>query len=245
MNKKNKYVWIFNLIFAIGLILYISYNLFFPTFKASYPNLFIEKVDSKYTYIPLGDSYSIGEGAGVSNSWSAQLVNQLKDDGIDIEIVSNPSKTGFTTFDLINYELPIFYKANPNFVTIMIGVNDYVQGIDIETFETNLEYIVTEVLKTTPKRNVYLINIPDFSKTPNGNRYSSGRDVEEGLIQFNFIIEKVATNNNITLIDIFNLSQEIARDQNNLAMDKLHYSKEGYNLFKEKISLDTRDSFIK
>src|SRR6266446_8002356 len=85
---------------------------------------------AKIRYAAIGDSYSIGEGASPNESWPAVLTRHLNAQGLHIDLVANPSRTGWTTRDAIDLELPIFLTSEPNFATLLIGVNDWVQGID-------------------------------------------------------------------------------------------------------------------
>src|SRR6202023_4231296 len=84
-------------------------------------------------YAVIGDSYSCGEGATPKESWPALLTQHLKAQGVDVDLVSNPSVTGWTTKDAIDRELPKFINSNPNFATLLLGVNDWVQGVDETT----------------------------------------------------------------------------------------------------------------
>src|SRR6266436_1157639 len=83
-------------------------------------------------YVAIGDSYSIGEGASPNESWPALLTRHLNAQGVHVDLVANPSRTGWTTQQAIDLELPIFLGSKPNFGTLQIGVNDWVQGIDAE-----------------------------------------------------------------------------------------------------------------
>src|SRR5712692_9201248 len=85
-------------------------------------------------YAAIGDSYSIGEGASPDESWPALLTRHLNAQGLHVDLVANPSRTGWTTQQAIDLELPIFLGLKPNFATLQIGVNDWVQGVDAETF---------------------------------------------------------------------------------------------------------------
>src|SRR5438105_9532949 len=97
-----------------------------------------EKTDQqRIRYAAIGDSYSIGEGASPNESWPAVLTRHLNAQGLHIDLVANPSRTGWTTRDAIDLELPIFLTSEPNFATLLIGVNDWVQGIDETTFRKN------------------------------------------------------------------------------------------------------------
>src|SRR6266571_9055873 len=88
----------------------------------------IDKSEDKIRYAAIGDSYSIGEGASPKESWPAILTQHLNAQGLHVDLVANPSRTGWTTKDAINHELPIFTESKPDFATLQIGVNDWVQG---------------------------------------------------------------------------------------------------------------------
>src|SRR6266699_5408790 len=105
------------------------------------------KIDEeKIRYVAIGDSYSIGEGASPNESWPALLTRHLNDNGLHVDLVANPSRTGWTTQQAIDRELPIFVESKPDFATLQIGVNDWVQGIDAETFRKNFTYLVDQML---------------------------------------------------------------------------------------------------
>ena len=151
--------------------------------------------DSEKTirYAVVGDSYSIGEGATEKESWPALLARHLTKSGRPVELVSNPSRTGWTTQDAIENELPLFRAAQPDFATLMIGVNDWVQGVDEATFRTRLAHLMDEMLKVLPnEKRLLVVNIPDFSVTPDGPNYARGRDISAGLTSFNRIIAEEA-----------------------------------------------------
>src|SRR5712691_12652589 len=137
--------------------------------------------EEKIHYVALGDSYSIGEGASPNESWLAVMTRHLKSQGIDVDLVANPSVTGWTTKDVIERELPIFRKEKPNFGTLLIGVNDWVQGIDDNTFRQRFCFIVEEMLKVlATKDRLLVVTIPDFGVTPAGPKYGRDRDISQG-----------------------------------------------------------------
>ena len=78
-------------------------------------------------YVALGDSYTIGTGANTNEAWPVLLTKHLNDVGIKTELVANPSKNGFSTQNVIDMELPVFDKSGATFVTLLIGVNDWVR----------------------------------------------------------------------------------------------------------------------
>src|SRR5437879_4108855 len=106
-----------------------------------------KKIDKeKIRYVAIGDSYSIGEGASPNDSWPALLTPHLNSKGLHVDLVANPSRTGWTTQQAIDRELPIFVESKPNFATLQIGVNDWVQGVDVETFRKHFNFLVDQML---------------------------------------------------------------------------------------------------
>jgi len=64
-------------------------------------------------YVAIGDSYTIGYGVLEVDRWPNVLVNNLKKEGIDINLVANPSVSGFMVRDTIDFELPEVEKISP------------------------------------------------------------------------------------------------------------------------------------
>ena len=185
-------------------------------------------------YVALGDSYTICEGASSTESWPVILSKHLTDAGIPTDLIANPSRTGWTTQDLIDNELPIFDAAAPHFATLLIGVNDWVQGISAEKFHSNLNFIIDHVQKKIGSKLV-LITIPDFSVTPEGPKYSKGRNISEGLQEFNTIIKDEATKRNLKCVDIFPVSLEMKGKAELVAADGLHPSAKEYAIWENLI----------
>lgn len=190
----------------------------------------------KIRYVALGDSYTIGEGAEKEEAWPVLLTKHLQETGVKIELVANPSVTGWTTQDLIDKELPVFNSSNPTFATLLIGVNDWVQKVEKEKFHSNLNYIIDKVLEKLPnKKNLVLITIPDFSATPNGGKYGHGRDITEGIKEFNAIITGEANKRGIKMVDIFPTTQQMNNKPDHVATDGLHPSAKEYALWETSI----------
>ncbi|HEY4284510.1 MAG TPA: SGNH/GDSL hydrolase family protein [Chthoniobacterales bacterium] len=180
-------------------------------------------------YVAIGDSYSIGEGAKPDESWPAVLTKHLHEKGIKIELVANPSRTGWTTQNAIDRELPVLTDAKPTFVTLLIGVNDWVQGVDEKTFRERLTVLMARMLEMLPdKKRFLVVTIPDFGVTPTGSRYSRGRNISEGIASFNEVILQEARKRNLPVVDIFPISKQMQNDHSLVAEDGLHPSAKEY-----------------
>lgn len=189
-----------------------------------------------YRYVPLGDSYTICTGTTEENSWPLILTNHLKENKIDIQLIANPARNGFTTKDVIEKELPVFVNSKPSFATLLIGANDWAQGIDAKTFQKNLIYIIEKVQETLPDKTKFvLITIPDFSVTPTGAQYSGGRDISPGISEFNKIIISEAKKRNLKTVDLFEVSKQMGKDDSHVAEDGLHPSAKEYAIWEKMI----------
>jgi acyl-CoA thioesterase I len=188
------------------------------------------KVDNEpVRYVAIGDSYSIGEGASPNESWPSLLTRHLNAQGVHVDLVANPSRTGWTTKDAINRELPVFVDSRPNFATLLIGVNDWVQGVDETTFRKHFVYLLDQMLASLPdKKRLLIVTIPDFGVTPTGARYSGGRNISEGITKFNQIVTEEARRRALRVADIFPLSKKMGTDPSLVAKDGLHPSAKEY-----------------
>ena len=188
-----------------------------------------QSTSEKIRYAVIGDSYSCGEGAKPTESWPALMTQHLKSQGVNVELVSNPSVTGWTTKDAIDKELPKYVNSDPNFATLLIGVNDWVQAVDETAFRNRLSYLLDSMLAVLPnKKRLLVVTIPDFGVTPTGPKYARGRNIHEGITQFNKIVTEEAHKRGLQVVDIFPLSKNMAHDKSLVAKDGLHPSAKAY-----------------
>lgn len=189
---------------------------------------------SEIRFVPIGDSYTIGEGISPNESWPVLLASDLKANGLNISLVVNPARTGFTTRDAIEFELPVLKKEKPDISALMIGVNDYFQGVSESSFRANLVFLMDEMQKVVGKK-MLVVNIPDYSVTPTGASFASGREVSAGIMQFNAIIEEEASKRGLKVVDVYSLSLEMGGDSTLVAADGLHPSGKEHALWEKKI----------
>lgn len=98
------------------------------------------------------------------------------------------------------------------------------------------------MLKVLPnEKRLLVINIPDFSVTPDGPNYARGRDISTGLASFNRITSDEAQKRRLQMVDIFPLSQKMRGHPELIAADGLHPSAKTYALWEELIFPAARD----
>lgn len=192
--------------------------------------------DNPIRYVALGDSYTIGQSVNESERWPNLLTEELNTSGINIELVENPSRTGWTSQHVIDYELPVMIKQQADFVTLLIGVNDYVQGVPIETFENNISIILDQVLKQVKTSDrVVVITIPDFGVTPAATYFDNPQNISSGIHEFNLVLTRAAKQRNIAVADIYEVSQGMTSNSGLVLDDGIHPSPAEYVLWKQAI----------
>lgn len=186
-------------------------------------------------FIPLGDSYTIGEGVKEAESFPSLLTKKLNETGITTLLTENLGASGFTSQNLIDFALPVLETLSPTFVTLLIGANDLFQGIRAKDFEKNVSIILSKVYDVLPdKKRTVIITIPDFTVTPYGKSQGLSAGFSDGLEKFNQIIKNQAKMNSFPVADIFPISREMEHDPS-LLTDDLHPSAKEYMVWVEVI----------
>lgn len=199
--------------------------------------LFLQNEKVPLKYIAFGDSYTICTGtSGTEQHWPDLLAKHLTEAGAKTELVVNPSRNGYSTQNLIDHELPLLKTQALDLATLLIGVNDWVRQVDINTYHNNLNYCIDEIQKKlNNKKNLVLITIPDFGVTPQGALYGSGRDISAGISEFNSIIKGEAKKRGLLCVDIYPLSLQMKSNKDLVAADGLHPSAREYALWESLI----------
>jgi lysophospholipase L1-like esterase len=174
-------------------------------------------------YLAIGDSYTIGTALPESDNFPAELARRLeRATGRKVE-VTNLGVNGYTSADLVREELPQVRPGGHDLVTLLIGVNDFVQGVAAERYRANLG-IIHSVLAAAqlPPGGLLVLSIPDFSVTPAGPGFGRPATIEAGLRAFNAVGAEVAAAHAAPFIDIFELSRAGIDRPGWIAPDGLH-----------------------
>jgi len=175
-------------------------------------------------YLALGDSYTIGTGAsGKAHNYPSILAARLaKATGRKI-VVTNPAVNGFTTSDLIDNELPYLTKLKPELVSILIGVNDLVQGRTLEQYRGSLAGIYDAIgaLRLSPGQ-VIAISIPNWSVVPAAATFGAPDDLKRLTDDFNELARREAQARGFTWVDITEVSTSRMGSPGWISSDRLH-----------------------
>jgi acyl-CoA thioesterase I len=192
---------------------------------------------SPIRYVALGDSYTIGTATGTpAERWPDQLVARLSSSPPALELVANLGVNGFTSRDLIEAELPRLETLEPDFVTVLIGVNDVVQGIAEATYRKNVSLILDRLLWRLPSTRIVVVTTPDYTVTPRGADYGNPAAQAAAIRRFNDAIAELAVERGVAVVDIHDLSLEAATDRSLVAGDGLHPSGAQYERWVDRIA---------
>lgn len=184
----------------------------------------------EFTYLALGDSYTIGQSVPVSDRWPNQLATELTNDTIAITEVKIIAQTGWTTGNLlqaIENENP----ENHDLVSLLIGVNNQFQNQDFEIFENQLEELIEKAIELAGgnKDRVFIVSIPDYGVTPFGANNAASIGAELDI--YNEHLRLRSEFYDLPFINITEISRMLENDDQALASDGLHPSGYQYALW--------------
>ena len=185
-------------------------------------------------YVALGDSYTIGTGVGQDERWPVQLAARVGPGRL--RLVGNVGVNGYTTGDVIQYEIPRLASLRPGFASLLIGVNDVVQGVADATFRGNAEAILEALLDNVRANRIVVVSTPDYTLTPEGARYGDPEVQRARIVSNNTVMAELAAIRKITVVDIFDLSARVRDEPSLVAGDGLHPSGEQYRLWVDRIA---------
>ncbi|TMD29359.1 MAG: SGNH/GDSL hydrolase family protein [Chloroflexi bacterium] len=187
-------------------------------------------------YVALGDSYTIGTSVAASERWPIQLVERLGGAGRPLQLAANLAVNGFTSGDVLAVEVPRLVDLRTGFVTLLVGVNDVVQGVPEATYRANLELILDALERSLPIGRIVTVTTPDYTVTPAGADYGEPDARRAGIVRLNAILEETARGRGVALVDIFDVSTRAASERSLVADDGLHPSGAQYALWVDRIA---------
>jgi acyl-CoA thioesterase I len=188
-------------------------------------------------YVALGDSYTIGTALRTAaERFPDQLVATLGPTPPALDLVANLGVNGYTSADLIRDELPALERLRPDLVTLLIGVNDVVQGVPLARYETNARVILDALLARVGADRTVVVGIPDYTVTPRGADYGDPRQQRDAIVANNASMARLADDRGIAFVDILDLSLRAAADRSLVADDGLHPSGRQYALWADRLA---------
>ena len=198
-----------------------------------------EIVAVNYKYLALGDSYTFGQNVCETCRFPEQLkdsIGQYLNDGdtFNLKLIA---QTGWTTTNL-NAAISIESLQNDyDLVTLLIGVNNQYQNIPFSVYEQEFVTLVNTAITKGKgdKNNLIVVSIPDYAYTPFGQGSSNPSTISSQLDTYNAFAENYCLANNITFINITDITRLGLNQPELVANDGLHPSTIAYSKFVERI----------
>lgn len=183
-------------------------------------------------YLALGDSTGAGVGSSNASGYARRLFIRIKHSRPESLLV-NRCHNGATTRDLLQHQMKDLSNLQPGLITVAVGTNDLIRGVNPEDFGRNYESILLR-LKEQTKAEIILMNIPDLSRAPAVPNYLR-ETARRHIVGFNKQIEMIAGRHKVVVIDLYTMTPEFSRHPMFFSEDGIHPSDTGYEFWAEAI----------
>lgn len=185
---------------------------------------------SSLVYVALGDSLSAGVGTDrYEDSWPYLVAQKLLVKNTKVTLKSE-AVPGYQTSDVIKKLLDPTIQEQPNFITVLVGVNDIHNQVSARNFQVNYDQILSRLSKET-KAKIYLVNLPYIGsdaliQAPYDTYFNFQTK------KFNQIIKELAAKYRVNYIDLYTPSFDLFRKSgDHYSADLFHPSAKGYKIW--------------
>jgi len=178
-----------------------------------------------YTYLALGDSYTIGEQVPFAENFPNQAVQLMRKTGFAFHAAEIIAKTGWTTDELSNVIENTAILETYDIVSLLIGVNNQYRGRSASEFKVEFEHLLQKTIQFAANKpyRIFVLSIPDWGVTP----FADGREREKiatEIDEYNYICETSTREFQANYIDITASQRTDGNKTEFLAADGLHPS---------------------
>ena len=182
-----------------------------------------------FSYLALGDSYTIGESVPVASRFPEHAIRLFQQNGIRFDPPRIIATTGWTTANLLNAIEGATLEPRYDLVTLLIGVNNQYQGRSIAEYEIEFDRLLNKAIQYAGNDTTHVVvfSIPDWGATP----FAASRNrqqITEEINAFNGVNKKITATKNVQYIDITPGTREALQDPTLVAQDGLHPSDKEY-----------------
>jgi len=191
-----------------------------------------------FTYLALGDSYTIGESVPLHESFPYQTVQLLRKNGLYFHAAEIIAKTGWTTFELAEHILHSRLNDHYDFVTLLIGVNNQYRSLSVEDYKTDFEFLLRKAIHFAGEKSshVIVLSIPDWGVTPFARKRDTKKITAE-INEFNAINKGIVAQYKTDYLDITESSRRAANDSSLVTNDGLHPSGKEYAAWAKQLAV--------
>ena len=199
-----------------------------------------------YSYLALGDSYTIGEQVASADNFPHQAVSILNKRKVDVADPVIIATTGWTTDELATSIREHNINETFSFVSLLIGVNNQYRGRDIANYRREFEQLLNQAIGFAGSRpeKVFVLSIPDWGATP----FAEGRDrvkVAHEIDAYNAAKKEITLAHKCHYIEITESTRQNAAHPAYLASDGLHPSGKEYAIWAERLANEVENEMKK
>ena len=156
-------------------------------------------------YVALGDSYTIGTSVAAAERWPNQLVGAR---GAGARTRREPRRQRLHLARPHRGRAAAARRARPEFVTVLIGVNDVVQGVPHATLPrpTSAAILDGAGAAASARDRALVVTTPDYTVTPAGAGYGDPAQQSAGSGRTTRSSPRLATARGIAVVDIHDIS---------------------------------------
>ena len=200
----------------------------------------------KYSYLALGDSYTIGEQVLPEENFPHQTVALLQQQAIEVDALQIIAQTGWTTDELDAAITAATVAGQFDIVSLLIGVNNQYRGRSVSNFKIEFEQLLQRAVQFAANKpnHVFVVSIPDWGVTP----LAAGRDSKQIAAEidaYNKTCEVEAKQCGVHFINITASQRADGSKDEFLAQDKLHPSGKEYAKWAKQLSAAIKNEISK
>jgi lysophospholipase L1-like esterase len=194
-------------------------------------------MDTHFSFLALGDSYTIGEAVDESQRWPIQLKTILHNKGIVLNEVDIIAQTGWTTDELKRAIDDHKITRTYNYVSLLIGVNNQYRGNPIDVYEKEFKELLEMAICFSGNnvKQVFVLSIPDWGAMP----FADGKDrdaIGKQIDDFNAVNKRISLELGVNYVDITSISRIALIDKELVASDGLHPSGKMYGMWANEVT---------
>jgi lysophospholipase L1-like esterase len=182
------------------------------------------------TYVVMGDSTSIGQGAGYSQSYAATSAQHLAQSHT-LKFV-NVGVSGAVAKDVLDTQLSKAESYKPDIVLIAVGANDARHLVRGRVIRQSMQQIIDGLKRSNCKVRIIVTGSPAMDSTPRFSLWPAKQLMGLRTHQVNNVFTALIAKNHLTLAPIaLKTRAAFLADPTLFAADKFHPNARGYALW--------------
>ena len=177
------------------------------------------------SYLALGDSYTIGEGAPEAGRWPVQLARMAQAQGLPLAEPTIIARTGWTTAELQEAIRAADDQHTYGLVSLLIGVNNQYRRQPLNQYRQEFRALLATAVAFAggQPQHVIVLSIPDWGRAPfaaDHDRAQIGQEID----QFNQAAHEECQHADVAYLDITPLTRSATDVASQFVADGLHYT---------------------